>query len=199
MSSDNRLNKPSFSKGVRGYDTEEVDAYVTYVNERFGALTRENAELKRKLTKFMLGLDRPEGETDKNAVTLPGAAEINGLLRALDDCASRSREIEKAISGAISLAEELKLEEAVAREADRVAPKPQPEPEKAPEKAPQPEPAEEPEKTPADDLASLDFYTDGKHADGTDYDPMTLAQQVTERKKPSFADLMHPLDDGKGL
>lgn len=43
------------------------------------------------------------------------------------------------------------------------------------------------EKTPAEIAAELDFYTDGVHADGESFDPMTLAHQITERK-PKYED-----------
>ena len=190
MGSENRNNLPSFSKAVRGYDTEEVDAYVAYANERYQALSRENADLKRKLTKFMLGLDRRESESEKPAVSLPDTAQINNLLRDLDECAARSREIEKAIMKAISLAEELKLEGSAAGEVP-------PESKPAPKREAQSEKKAEKKSRPADELASVDFYTNEVHADGTEYDSMTLARKSTERKKSSISELMFPVEKGE--
>lgn len=66
MGVQNALKKPAFSKTVRGYSTEEVDRYIAYVNERYSAVCRESAELKRRLTRLMLGLDSPAAE--KNGV-----------------------------------------------------------------------------------------------------------------------------------
>ncbi len=49
-------------------------------------------------------------------------------------------------------------------------------------------------RTPAQIAADLDFYTDGDHADGESYDPMTLAAQITSRSsRPKFEDFMKPL------
>ena len=47
------------------------------------------------------------------------------------------------------------------------------------------------ERTPAQIAADLDFYTDGDHADGESYDPMTLAAQITSRNsRPKISDFM---------
>ncbi|MBQ6788870.1 MAG: DivIVA domain-containing protein [Clostridia bacterium] len=47
------------------------------------------------------------------------------------------------------------------------------------------------ERTPAQIAADLDFYTDGDHADGESFDPMTLAAQITSRNsRPKISDFM---------
>ena len=46
-------------------------------------------------------------------------------------------------------------------------------------------------RTPAQIAADLDFYTDGDHADGESFDPMTLAAQITSRNsRPKISDFM---------
>ncbi len=53
-------------------------------------------------------------------------------------------------------------------------------------------------RTPAQIAADLDFYTDGDHADGESFDPMTLAAQITSRNsRPKFEDFIKtiPSDD----
>lgn len=53
-------------------------------------------------------------------------------------------------------------------------------------------------RTPAQIAADLDFYTDGDHADGESFDPMTLAAQITARNsRPKLEDFMKtiPSDD----
>lgn len=62
MSVQNTLKKPAFSRTIRGYSPEEVDRYIAYVNERYSAVCRESAELKRRLTRLMLGLDSVTSE-----------------------------------------------------------------------------------------------------------------------------------------
>lgn len=72
MSVQNTLKKPAFTKSVRGYTVQEVDRYIEYVNERYAAVCRDVAELKRKLTRLKLGLDRPEAEANTaNVDVLP--------------------------------------------------------------------------------------------------------------------------------
>lgn len=72
MSAQNNLKKPTFSKGVMGYTPAEVDRYIDHVNERYNTVSREAAELKRKVINLQLRLDEAEGrlaEAEKQSVT----------------------------------------------------------------------------------------------------------------------------------
>ncbi len=60
MSAQNKLKKAVFSSSIRGYSKEEVDAYIRYANERYRSVCAENNELKRKITKLMLGIGKPD-------------------------------------------------------------------------------------------------------------------------------------------
>lgn len=69
--------------------------------------------------------------------------------------------------------------------------------EPAAEAAP-PETAPERKKTPAELAAELDFYSDNVVRDGESYDPMTLAQSSTmKRRRPTLEDFMKPMPDNK--
>jgi cell division septum initiation protein DivIVA len=49
-------------------------------------------------------------------------------------------------------------------------------------------------RTPAQIAADLDFYTDGDHADGESFDPMTLAAEITSRNsRPKMSDFVKPV------
>jgi len=55
----------------------------------------------------------------------------------------------------------------------------------------------EKKKTPAELAAELDFYSDNVVRDGESYDPMTLAQSATmKRRRPTLEDFMNPIYDG---
>ena len=67
MSAQNNLKKPVFTKSVMGYTPKEVDQYIEYMNERYAALRSDVAELKRRLTRFQLGLDRVDEKENVQA------------------------------------------------------------------------------------------------------------------------------------
>ena len=45
-----KLRKMEFGKSLRGYNCDEVDTYLAYVNDRYGKLARECSDLRRKMT-----------------------------------------------------------------------------------------------------------------------------------------------------
>ena len=69
MSAQNNFKKPVFTKSVMGYTPREVDQYIEYMNEQYAAATRDIAELRRRLTRYQLGLDpvekQPAAEDDE--------------------------------------------------------------------------------------------------------------------------------------
>ena len=89
MGVQNALKKPAFSKTVRGYSPEEVDRYIAYVNERYSAVCRESAELKRRLTRLMLGLDSPAAE--KNDIGTGGEISHERLHTAIRELSEECR------------------------------------------------------------------------------------------------------------
>ncbi len=112
MSAHNSLKKPTFSKAMRGYSIEEVDSYVAYVNERYTSVCRESAELKRKLTRLLLGMDKPEvKEEEKKRVTLPSESDLALLRSRLDECLKQTSELEELLSCAAGAAREILSEE----------------------------------------------------------------------------------------
>ncbi|MCI9450303.1 MAG: hypothetical protein HFE30_08670 [Clostridiales bacterium] len=101
MSVQNTLKKPAFTKSVRGYTVQEVDRYIEYVNERYAAVCRDVAELKRKLTRLKLGLDRPEAEANTaNVDVLPEELlkHLENLRRELSAECERHAEHMKRLS-----------------------------------------------------------------------------------------------------
>ena len=72
MNAQNNLKKPNFSKGVMGYTPSEVDRYIDHINERYNTVSREAAELKRKIINLQLRLNEAEdrlAEAEKKSTT----------------------------------------------------------------------------------------------------------------------------------
>ncbi len=63
MAIQNTSKKPNFNKIVLGYAPKEVDRYIDFISERYNAVCRENAELKRKLTRLQLGITTNNSDT----------------------------------------------------------------------------------------------------------------------------------------
>ncbi len=86
------LKKIRFTKGLRGYTCEEVDAYLAYVNDRYNTLVRECSELRKKMTVMAAGQNeyREDALRDKEQI----AAEADALVR------QKSKEAEELTKGA---------------------------------------------------------------------------------------------------
>ena len=105
MSAQNNFKKPVFTKSVMGYTPREVDQYIEYMNEQYAAATRDIAELRRRLTRYQLGLDPVEKQ--------PAAEDASGFTDAALDklrhmiSAERSRH-EEALDALLSFIETYK-------------------------------------------------------------------------------------------
>ncbi len=86
------LKKIRFTKGLRGYTCEEVDAYLAYVNDRYNTLVKECSDLRKKMTVMAAGQNeyREDALRDKEQI----AAEADALVR------QKSREAEELTKGA---------------------------------------------------------------------------------------------------
>lgn len=220
MSAQNSLKKPKFTKSVRGYTVQEVDSYIEYVNERYSAVCRESAELKRKLTRFKLGLDRPDGQATPTNTDISYEElikQIENLRRELSAECERHAEHLKRLSrdfendtvnnicnknNAEAEAENLKTDagpsqtdpsdsENTASEAE-IAEVTQPEKAAVSDKPSAEDNSEEGKgKSPAQLAEEIDFYSDSVHADGESFDPMAFAADAAAKyARPSFTSLM---------
>lgn len=98
MSVQNTLKKPSFSRAIRGYSTDEVDRYIAYVNERYSAVCYESAQLKKQLTELSQRL-ASESSQPKQDVATAIAAALSDLAEKISvECARHAEETEKLIS-----------------------------------------------------------------------------------------------------
>ncbi len=86
------LKKIRFTKGLRGYTCEEVDAYLAYVNDRYNTLVKECSDLRKKMTVMAAGQNeyREDALRDKEQI----AAEADALVR------RKSKEAEELTKGA---------------------------------------------------------------------------------------------------
>lgn len=76
---EHKLRKIQFTKALRGYSCEEVDTYLAYVNDRYGALAKECSELKKKMAVMAAGQNefREDALREKEKI----AAEADALVQ----------------------------------------------------------------------------------------------------------------------
>lgn len=76
---EHKLRKIQFTKALRGYSCEEVDTYLDYVNDRYGALAKECSELKKKMAVMAAGQNefREDALREKEKI----AAEADALVQ----------------------------------------------------------------------------------------------------------------------
>lgn len=72
------LRKMQFSKTLRGYSCEEVDAYFAHVNDRYVAVVRECSELKKKMAVVAAGQNEFREDALREKAKI--AAEAEALL-----------------------------------------------------------------------------------------------------------------------
>jgi len=255
MSVQNNLKKPEFTKTMLGYNPHEVDRYIEYMTERYNAVSRDVSELKRRLTRLQLGLDKTE-ESENDEKVLHGfsdgavdhlrhmiSAERSRHAESLDALLEfiESHKLGEEVSGQASLNDEYKplanddgfapvngqaaedfdltdedeewtrtLSEFIADAAEESESDADGdakaelsidiEVDIPAETEAQPAAEDEPQtakKTPAELARELDFYSDTVIRDGESYDPMTLAQSATmKRRRPTLEDFVNPIGDG---
>lgn len=76
----NSLNQPAFTRSLRGYSVEEVDAYVDYASGRYSSLRQENTELKKKITALRTELENYKKSDDGETRTKENSALEEKLI-----------------------------------------------------------------------------------------------------------------------
>jgi len=102
---DVRKKKGDFRKGMRGYETQEVDTFLELVAERFEELVRENLTLKERVERLAEQLQGQEGRERAVQEALVTAQELREQIR---EQARREADhiVREAESAAQSLAQE---------------------------------------------------------------------------------------------
>ncbi len=101
---DVRNKRGDFRKGLRGYEPQEVDAFLEVAAERLEAVVRENMALKERLAELETRLDRAESRESAVQEALVSAQSLREQvreqtereaelrLREADQAAARARE-----------------------------------------------------------------------------------------------------------
>lgn len=79
---DVRKKKGDFRKGLRGYDTEEVDVFMDLVAERLEVLVKENLALRDRAEKLQGVVDGQEGREKAVHEALVTAQELREQMKA---------------------------------------------------------------------------------------------------------------------
>lgn len=144
------------------------------------------------------GEELPEKVTEDNLMTenefvpLLDDADIDSMIISEDDA-----EWKEALESFIADAAESDDEQAEAEAEAEVLTETETEASEIAEVNEEAKAISEKKKTPAELAAELDFYSDNVVRDGESYDPMTLAQSATmKRRRPTLEDFMNPIYDG---
>lgn len=78
---DVRKKRGDFRRGIRGYDAEEVDQFLSLVSERMEELVRENLELKGRAEHLGRQVDAQEGREHAVKEALVTAQELRDEIR----------------------------------------------------------------------------------------------------------------------
>lgn len=78
---DVRKKRGDFRRGIRGYDAEEVDQFLSLVSERMEELVRENLELKERVERLGEQVDAQEGREHAVKEALVTAQELRDEIR----------------------------------------------------------------------------------------------------------------------
>ncbi|MDH5591068.1 MAG: DivIVA domain-containing protein, partial [Gemmatimonadota bacterium] len=78
---DVRNKRGDFKKGLRGYETQEVDSFLEIVSERLEALVRENMVLKERLHSTQEQLNSQSGREKAVQEALVTAQELRTDIR----------------------------------------------------------------------------------------------------------------------
>jgi cell division initiation protein len=78
---DVRKKRGDFRRGIRGYDAEEVDQFLSLVSERMEELVRENLELKERVERLGQQVDAQEGREHAVKEALVTAQELRDEIR----------------------------------------------------------------------------------------------------------------------
>ncbi len=87
------LKKIRFTKGLRGYTCEEVDAYLAYVNDRYNTLVRECSDLRKKMTVMAAGQNeyREDALRDKEQIAAAADAMVRQKSREAEELTARAQ------------------------------------------------------------------------------------------------------------
>lgn len=88
------FRKKTFQKILRGYSPDEVDAYLSYVNDEYKKLEKKNSENERKLALAAQKIKAYEFELNKNSSELKTEEELAAPIKEAEEKASAI--IEKA-------------------------------------------------------------------------------------------------------
>lgn len=113
------FRKKTFQKILRGYSPDEVDAYLSYINDEFKKLERRNSENERKLAAALQKLDEINLEKSR----YEGTPEVTEAEKTADSIIKKANEDAEAIrAGASKAAEEAVREaaEEAACEAEKI-------------------------------------------------------------------------------
>lgn len=113
------FRKKTFQKILRGYSPDEVDAYLSYINDEFKKLERRNSENERKLAAALQKLDEINLEKSR----YEGTPEVTEAEKTADSIIKKANEDAEAIrAGASKAAEEAVREaaEEAASEAEKI-------------------------------------------------------------------------------
>jgi cell division initiation protein len=99
---DVRRKKDDFGKGLRGYDTTEVDGFLEVIAERMEALMRENATLRERASQLAEALTGYRGREQAMNEALVTAQQLREEIRA-----QSQREAEAVLREAKAAAERI--------------------------------------------------------------------------------------------
>lgn len=88
------FRKKTFQKILRGYSPDEVDAYLSYVNDEYKKLEKKNSENERKLALAAQKIKAYEFELNKNSSELKTEEELAAPIKEAEEKANAI--IEKA-------------------------------------------------------------------------------------------------------
>ena len=88
------FRKKTFQKILRGYSPDEVDAYLSYVNDEYKKLEKKNSENERKLALAAQKIKAYEFELNKNSNELKTEEELAAPIKEAEEKANAI--IEKA-------------------------------------------------------------------------------------------------------
>jgi cell division initiation protein len=121
---DVRNKRGDFRKGLRGYEPQEVDAFLEVAAERLETVVRENMSMKERLAELETRLGRAESRETAVQEALVSAQSLREQVREQTEREAelRVREAEQAASERIEAAEReaTRIRSEAEREADRI-------------------------------------------------------------------------------
>ncbi|MQA89755.1 MAG: DivIVA domain-containing protein [Gemmatimonas sp.] len=96
---DVRKKKGDFRRGLRGYESEEVDAFLDMVADRFEELVRENSQLRERSREQSIEVGAFRGREQALNEALVSAQELREDIRAQAEKASELRVREAEAEG----------------------------------------------------------------------------------------------------